>query len=261
MDRWLPRARVVAVLDSDPAKQGKQFFGLAISDPATTNLAGYDAIVVCITAYLEAFEDIARRKFAGSYSYIYELMNDPGDRPMSELEKLLIDYQRARDGNFLLTLLKHPQFMTVVSYRLTRHLEQSWMLRPLFYVSLFFHYLLCAFTRIELPYTVKAGAGLLFEHIGGSVFHRDVEVGACFTIYQFTTIGSDDSGRVPRIGSFVSVYSGAAVLGDANIGDHSRVGANATVLGTKCAPGSTLVGTPAKIATTRAGVTLSSRMR
>lgn len=251
MERWLPRERIVAVLDSDPEKQGKEFSGLAISDPATANLADYDVIVICITAYLEAFEEIARRKFAGSYSYIYELMIDSGGRPIGELEKLSIDYQRVRDGNVLITLLKRPQFMTVVSYRLTRHLDQSPMLRPLFYISLFFHYLTCAFTKIELPYTVRAGAGLLFAHIGGCVFNRDVRVGDCFTAYQFTTIGSDDSGRVPRIGSFVSVYSSATVLGDTDIGDHSRVGANSTVIAMKCAPGSTLAGSPAKVVATR----------
>lgn len=251
MERWLPRERVVAVLDSDPAKQGKPFFGLAISDPATADLAGCDVIVVCITAYLEAFEAIAGQDYRGRFFYIYELMADSGGNPQSELEKLSIDYQRTRNGNLFLTLLSRPQFMTVVTYRLTRHCDQIPMLRPLFYVALFFHYLACAFTKIELPYTVKAEAGLWFPHLGGAVFNKDVELGACVSIFQFTTIGADDSGRMPHIGSFVTVNTGAVVLGDARIGDHSRVGANATVLGLSCPAGSTLVGTPARVIKTQ----------
>ena len=83
---------------------------------------------------------------------------------------------------------------------------------------------------------MKAGAGLWFPHLGGAVFNKDVELGACVSIFQFTTIGADDIGRMPRIGSFVTVNTGAVVLGDAQIGDHSRVGANATVLGLSCPP-------------------------
>ncbi len=251
MERWLPRERVSAVLDSDPAKQGKPFHGLTVSDPATADLSGYDVIAVCITAYLEAFEEIARRGFRGRFFSIYELMTDTGGQPQSELEKLSIDYLRARNGNLFLTLLSRPQFMTVATYRLTRHCDQTPMLRPLFYVALFFHYLSCAFTKIELPCTVKAGAGLWFPHLGGTVFNKDVELGACVNIFQFTTIGADDSGRMPRIGSFVTVNTGAVVLGDATIGDHSRIGANATVLGLSCPAGSTLVGTPARVIRTQ----------
>jgi serine O-acetyltransferase len=251
MDRWLPRERVVAVLDSDPAKQGKTFHGLPVSDPATADLGSFDVIVVCITAYLEAFEAIARRNYRGPFFYIYELMAETGGAPQSELEKLSIDYQRTRNGNLFLTLLSRPQFLTVVTYRLTRHCDATPLLRPLFYVALFFHYLFCAFSRIELPYTVKAGAGLWFPHLGGAVFNKDVELGACVSIFQFTTIGADDTGRMPRIGSFVTVNTGAVVLGDAQIGDHSRIGANATVLGMSCPPGSTLVGTPARVTKTQ----------
>lgn len=251
MNRWLPRERVVAVLDSDLAKQGKPFFGLSVADPATADLSGFDVIVVCITAYLEAFEAIERRDNRGRYFYIYELLANAGDAPQSELDKLAIDYQRTCNGNLFLTLLSCPQFMTVATYRLTRHCSAVPVLRPLFYVALFFHYLLCAFSKIELPYTVKAGAGLWFPHLGGAVFNKDVELGHCVSIFQFTTIGADDTGRMPRIGSFVTVNSGAAVLGDAMIGDHSRIGANATVLALSCPPGSTLVGTPARVIKTR----------
>ena len=94
-----------------------------MSDPATADLGSFDVIVVCITAYLEAFEAIARRNYRGQFFYIYELMAESGGAPQSELEKLSIDYQRTRNGNLFLTLLSRPQFMTVVTYRLTRHCD------------------------------------------------------------------------------------------------------------------------------------------
>jgi serine acetyltransferase len=260
MNDWLPRDRVVAVFDRDPGKLGQPFFGLAVADPDAVRLGEYDAVVVCITAYLEAFRDIAARNDAPAYFYIYELALDER-APISELSKLAIDYHRARNRNLFLTILSSPQFLTVVSFRLTRHFANHPMLVPLFYIAAFFHYIFCAWSKIELPYTVSAGPGLLFPHLGGAVINRSTVLGSFVKIYQFTTFGADDSSAVPRIGDFVTVNAGAVLLGSTEIADHSRVGANATVLGLKCEPGSVLVGTPARVVGSQPVPALAERSR
>jgi serine O-acetyltransferase len=260
MRDWLPRDRVVAVFDRDPGKHGKPFFGLTVSDPDSATLGEYDAVVVCITAYLEAFRNIVARDDAPAYFYIYELAADEQESA-TELSKLAVDYHRARNRNLLLTILSSPQFLTVVTYRLTRCCLNHALLAPLFYVAVFCHYLVCAFSKIELPYTVKAGPGLFFPHLGGVVINRDTEFGAFVKIYQFTTFGADDSGAVPTVGDFITINPGAVVLGSAHIANHSRIGANATVLGLQCEPGSVLVGTPARAVGSQAVPSRAERSR
>ena len=249
MNRWLPRNRIETVVDSDPGKQGSEFFGLSIEAPEQTDFSGYDAVVVCITAYAEAFVSIREAAPETPCFYIFELLTSDCDGP-SEIAKLKIDYVRSQNGSLIATLVTRPQFFAILTYRLTRHCQTRSYLRPAFFVCLFWHYCVCAWLSIELPCTVEAGAGLKIAHLGGVVFNRDVRLGNCVTLYQFTTLGADDSGAAPEIGSFVTVNTGAAVLGACRIGEHSRIGANATVLGLACPPGSTVVGTPARIVKT-----------
>ena len=102
---------------------------------------------------------------------------------------------------------------------------------------------------IELPYTVKLGRRVIFEHQHGIVIHGYCEIGDDCVIRQGVTIGNRYLERpfeAPKLGSRVNVGAGAKILGNVNIGDDVNIGANAVVL--KDIPsGMTAVGIPAKI--------------
>ena len=101
---------------------------------------------------------------------------------------------------------------------------------------------------IELPYTVKLGRRVIFEHQGGIVIHGYSEIGDDSIIRQSVTLGNrhlDQPFDAPVLGSRVNVGAGAAIMGKVTLGDDSAVGANAVVL--KDVPaGVTVVGIPAK---------------
>ncbi|MCD6329447.1 MAG: hypothetical protein J7M10_03695 [Candidatus Cloacimonetes bacterium] len=94
-------------------------------------------------------------------------------------------------------------------------------------------------------------------HGRGVVVSRHSVCGSNLTIFQGVTIGSKrlfhgvqtqkkSISKAPRILNNVTIYAGAAVIGDIEIGNNVTIGANAVVL--KDVPsGSTAVGNPAKI--------------
>ena len=95
------------------------------------------------------------------------------------------------------------------------------------------------------------GKGLKFVHPTSIVIGKCVIAGENLHLYQNTTLGGAHAGDVhkgnqPTIGSNVTVYCGAAVLGKINVGDNTIVAANSTLL--KDAPeNSVCVGSPARI--------------
>jgi serine O-acetyltransferase len=102
---------------------------------------------------------------------------------------------------------------------------------------------------IELPYTVKLGRRVIFEHQHGIVIHGYTEIGDDSVIRQGVTIGNrylDRPLEAPKLGARVNVGAGAKILGKINIGDDVSIGANAVVLG-DIPSGETAVGIPAKI--------------
>jgi serine O-acetyltransferase len=88
----------------------------------------------------------------------------------------------------------------------------------------------------------------------GVVIGETAEIGDDVTLYQGVTLGGTalhQGKRHPTLGNDVIVGSGAQILGGFTVGAQARVGANAVVL-TEVAPGSTVVGIPAKPVTPRA---------
>lgn len=86
---------------------------------------------------------------------------------------------------------------------------------------------------IELPYSVRLGRRVRFEHQGAIVIHGDVEIGDECVIRQGVTIGNKNLDRpfdAPRLGRRVNVGAGAVILGAVEVGDDAVVGANAVVL-------------------------------
>jgi serine O-acetyltransferase len=102
---------------------------------------------------------------------------------------------------------------------------------------------------IELPYTVKLGRRVIFEHQNGIVIHGNVEIGDRCFIRQGVTLGNKTIDRchdAPKLGKRVNVGAGAKILGAVTIGDDAQIGANAVVLQDVPA-GALAVGVPAKI--------------
>jgi serine O-acetyltransferase len=102
---------------------------------------------------------------------------------------------------------------------------------------------------IELPYTVKLGRRVIFEHQSGIVIHGNTEIGDQCFIRQGVTLGNKTIDRwrdAPKLGKRVNVGAGAKILGAVTIGDGAQIGANAVVLQDVPA-GALAVGVPAKI--------------
>lgn len=101
---------------------------------------------------------------------------------------------------------------------------------------------------IELPYTVKVGRRVVFEHQGGVVVHGGAEIGDDCVIRQGVTIGNkrlDQPGDAPKLGARVNVGAGAKILGAVEVGDGAAIGANSVVV-KDVEPDSSVVGIPAK---------------
>ncbi len=108
---------------------------------------------------------------------------------------------------------------------------------------------------IELPYTVKLGRRVIFEHQGAIVIHGYCQIGDDCIIRQGVTLGNrylDRPLEAPKLGNRVNVGAGAKILGSVTVGDDVNIGANAVVL-SDIPPGKTAVGIPAKILNSPAG--------
>jgi serine O-acetyltransferase len=105
-------------------------------------------------------------------------------------------------------------------------------------------------TAIDIHPGAKIGRNFFLDH-GFSVIGETAEIGDDVTIYQNVTLGGTNPSagvggkRHPTLQSGVVVGSGAQILGPIVVGEGAKVGANSVV--TKdVAPGSTVVGIPAK---------------
>jgi len=104
-------------------------------------------------------------------------------------------------------------------------------------------------TQIEIHPGAQIGRGVFIDHGAGVVIGETAIVGDDVTIYQGVTLGGTSLEHVkrhPTIGDRVIIGSGAKVLGNIEIGDDSRIGANAVV--TRSVPDhSVVVGVPGQV--------------
>lgn len=102
-------------------------------------------------------------------------------------------------------------------------------------------------TGVEIHPGATIGRRMFIDHGMGVVIGETAEIGDDVVIYHGVTLGGVSTERVkrhPTIGNGVLIGAGAKLLGPIEIGDGSRIGANAVV--TKSAPaGSVLTGVPA----------------
>ena len=102
---------------------------------------------------------------------------------------------------------------------------------------------------IELPYSVRLGRRVVFEHQHGIVIHGRATIGDDCIIRQGVTIGNRYLAKpdeAPVLESRVNVGAGAKILGNLIIGQDASIGANAVVL-QDVPPMATVVGNPAII--------------
>jgi serine O-acetyltransferase len=104
-------------------------------------------------------------------------------------------------------------------------------------------------TGVEIHPGAKLGPGFFIDHGMGVVIGETAEIGTDVTIYHGVTLGGtslNKGKRHPTLGDRVVVGAGAKILGAIEIGDDSRIGANAVVV--KSVPAnSVVVGVPGQI--------------
>jgi serine O-acetyltransferase len=103
-------------------------------------------------------------------------------------------------------------------------------------------------TGIDLPCETTVGRRLRIDHFGGIIISGDTIIGDDVILRHGVTLGLKHEGErgAPRLGHRVEVGAGAKILGDIQIGDDAKIGANAVVL-MDVPAGAVAVGIPAKI--------------
>ena len=103
---------------------------------------------------------------------------------------------------------------------------------------------------VQLGFTIPLhvfGKGLSIAHRGTIVVHTSVKVGDNCRIHEGVTIGATSGCKqAARIGNNVFIASGAKIIGDLTIADDVAIGANAVVVRSIEAPGTTWAGVPAR---------------
>lgn len=94
---------------------------------------------------------------------------------------------------------------------------------------------------VDITCDTIVGPGLRMPHLQGIVVSRYTQIGRNCTIYHHVTIGANDLHGIeaPRIGNDVYIGCGAKIIGNIQIGNNVRIGANAVV--TKDVPDNTTV--------------------
>ena len=111
-------------------------------------------------------------------------------------------------------------------------------------------------THCDLPYTVRIGQRVRFQHYGcGVIVYHWTVIGDDVMIHPHVVIGGDVHDGVPApvqlitIGDGVQIGAGAKIIASSptlEIGKGAHIGANAVVLDS-VPPGCTAVGVPARI--------------
>src|SRR6202453_4094465 len=108
-------------------------------------------------------------------------------------------------------------------------------------------------TGIEIHPGATIGRRCLIDHGMGAVIGETAESGDDALIYQGVTLGGtgkEKGKRHPTIGNNVVMGTGAKILGNIKIGDHTKIGAGSVVI--RSVPDhSTVVGVPGRVVRTR----------
>lgn len=141
--------------------------------------------------------------------------------------------------------LLYPSFKALVYYKIAHYLYKRK------------HYLIARFlserakrkTGIEIHPGATIGKGLFIDHGTGVVIGETAIIKDNVTMFHGVTLGGtgkEKGKRHPTIGNNVFIGCGAKILGNIEIGDNTKIGANAVIL--KNTPANvTIVGIQGKI--------------
>lgn len=152
------------------------------------------------------------------------------------------DYRRYREtGHSFADVILSRGFQAVASYRFRRWLY----LNHIPFVHAIIGYLTEVITAVNIPPELAIGKGLVVFHGGPIGVNRNARLGENIGLRPGVIIGGDYLGKgAPTLGDNVDVGVGAKIIGEVELGNNTKVGANAVV--TKSFPAnSVLVGVPA----------------
>jgi serine O-acetyltransferase len=135
-----------------------------------------------------------------------------------------------------------PGVQAILSHRVAHALHEAGI--PLAPLALAFA--TRSVTNIEIHPAAQIGGDFFIDHGSGVVIGETAEIGSCVTLYQGVTLGGTGfqrGKRHPTLESYVTVGSGAKLLGPVTVGQNAKVGANTVVI-EDVPPNSTVVGNP-----------------
>lgn len=131
---------------------------------------------------------------------------------------------------FFLIFFHNPGMLFSVLYRIERSLYNSRYFKVIYYFFYPFYFFITYYILdIDIHPSVKIGYGL-YIHNKGIIVANDTEIGNYASFIGPITIGinSNKPGHA-KIGHYVSVSTGARVIGPVSIGNNVVIGANAVV--------------------------------
>lgn len=131
--------------------------------------------------------------------------------------------------SFFLSIIKSEGFRFVFFWRMSKSFK---IINPFGFLSRLFlkHYTYKY--GIQIPRTVKIGAGILIPHHGGIVLNSKSIIGANCTLMHNVTIGNTKRGSkqgTPIIGNSVYIGPGAVIVGKVKIGNNVLIAPNSYV--------------------------------
>jgi len=148
----------------------------------------------------------------------------------------------ARSVGTVEILATSPGVQAILSHRIAHVLHEARV--PL--VPLALSYATRAATSIEIHPAARIGEDFFIDHGAGVVIGETAEIGCCVTLYQGVTLGGTGfqrGKRHPTLESYVTVGSGAKLLGPIKVGSGAKIGANTVVI-EDVPVNSTVVGNP-----------------
>lgn len=145
---------------------------------------------------------------------------------------------------FFELILCYPGLHALILHRIAHFLWKY----HLYLIARFTSHISRFFTAIEIHPAAKIGKRFFIDHGAGVVIGETAQIGDDVHIYHQVTLGATSSKkekRHPTIGDRVVIGAGAKLLGPINIGNDSKIGANAVVISDVPA-GASMVGIPAK---------------
>lgn len=144
-----------------------------------------------------------------------------------------------------LEVFLYPSFKAQYFYRIARFFYK----RKHFWIARYISEKAKRKTGIEIHPGAIIGKNLFIDHGMGVVIGETAVIGDDVTIFHGVTLGGtgkEKGKRHPTIGNNVFIGSGSKILGNIQIGNYAKIGANAVVL-TDIPDNTTVVGIPGKI--------------